>query len=142
MSDETKTTDYLVFATVGQVPSAGGEVSTAFGPGGWPMELWREATVLSVPQRTTRAVVVEQAKELMGELVGEAVAKTRVRIVPLGEVTEAIVELEAQPRLVATLVTPETGAAGTETPAPASAGGDGPLAALTGGRTDAGGQQS
>jgi hypothetical protein len=103
---ETKTTSYAVMVTVGRAGADG-----PLAPESWPLELWREVTVLQVPQRTNRAAVVEQAKDLVGELLGEGHETVRLRIVPVVEVTEAVVGLESQPRLTATIVTPEAASA-------------------------------
>lgn len=137
MSDETRpTTDYVVFAVVGTMtPELAKEAS--LGPEDWPLELWREPTVVSVPQRTPKAVVVERAKEAIAALVTEDTEQVRVRVFPLAEMTEAIVEIERTPTLVARIVVPggsvasEEGAAGAESGAGGVGQGDGVPGGLT-----------
>lgn len=107
---EKPSTQYVVMATVGEVPVTVGGESTApspWGPLDWPLEMWREVGVLDVPQRTNRTVVVEKAKELVASLFEDGADEpVKVRVLPRVELTEAVVGLEAQPRLVATIVEP------------------------------------
>ncbi len=62
---------------------------------------WREVAVLDVPRRTTRATVVEKAKEHARPFVP---ATARMRVYPLAEQVEAELELVQQPELRAKLL--------------------------------------
>lgn len=98
-AESKPTTKYLVMAVNGHQHDDEEPVA-------WPREMWQEVGVLDVPQRTNRASVVEQAKDLVAELIDAAHETVRIRVVPVSELTEASVGLEAQPRLIATIVEP------------------------------------
>jgi hypothetical protein len=57
-------------------------------------EVWREVGVIDVPQRTTRATVVDRAGELVKHQAGEQGATVRLRVYPLDAHTEAEATLE------------------------------------------------
>lgn len=89
---EPKTTSYVVLVAV-----------AAFVEPEPPFMVWREAGVIDVPRRTTRASVVEQAKGLAAPHVDDG--GTRMRVYPLDQHVEAELSMEQPPpQLTATVL--------------------------------------
>lgn len=94
---EHKTTSYVVLVSQEVKVDA---IALEVVPEAPTWTAWREVAVLDVPQRTTRATVVEQAKEHARPFVD---GRAQLRVYPLAEHIEADLELVSQPELRVTL---------------------------------------
>lgn len=92
---EPPTTAYVVMVVHEQL--------TAEEAGDTAPALWREAGVLSVPQRTQRATVLQCAGEMAAAFMPEGGAPARFRVCPLDAQQEGEVALERpDPQMVVT----------------------------------------
>lgn len=90
-------------ATTAYVVMVVHERLTAEEANGTAPELWREAGVLSVPQRTQRSTVLQSAGEMAAAFMPEGGAPARFRVWPLDAQQDGEVALERpDPQMVVT----------------------------------------